>query len=113
MTDLTAIKPVNTKILFQFVDDISSGTFNTTSKAGIVMVEQEETKIKENRWGKVLATGSGVDADIVAPDQFILIEALGWTTSMTLDDVHDSEKFWFTELEKIMCVAYEKPDTRV
>lgn len=113
MTDFTKIKPVNTKILFKFVDDISSGTFNTTSKQGIVMVEDEQRKLKENRWGEVIAIGPGVEDDIVAPNEYILIEALGWTTAMTLDDAHDAEKFWFTELEKVMCVAFDKPDVRV
>lgn len=109
MEPLTAIKPINTKILFQFVEDLDNSTFRQKTQAGIFIVENEENKVNQHRWGKVLAVGPEV-GDLVSVGEYILIEALGWTNWMSLDfSEKDAERFWFTDLEKVMCVTDENP----
>ena len=108
MADLNTIKPIKDKILFQFVEDMTNATFKSKSPGGIVMVETQANKVDKPRWGEVLSVGSEVDGMRVG--EFILIEALGWTNSMTLEDSLSAEKFWFTKADKVMCVSDTLPD---
>lgn len=110
MTDLNKIKPLNNKILFQFVEDMTSATFQSVSPGGIAMVETQANKVDQTRWGKVLATGPDVSDDEMVVGEYILIEALGWTNAMTLVDTVDAEKFWFTQNDKVICVSDTLPD---
>jgi hypothetical protein len=112
MSTISDVVPVNSKIVFKFVEDVESKGFTPTSKGGIVLVEHDHNMIKENRWGKVLAVGEDVDAEI-SVGEYIYIEALGWTTGVTLEDVVGAEKFWFTDEEKVICVSSEVPDITV
>lgn len=107
MTDLTKIKPINTKILFQFVEDLDNSQFHGKSKGGIYIVEHDHEQVKLPRWGKVLNVGR--DVELVAKGEYILMEALGWTNGMTMTgNVHD-DRFWFTDESKVMCVTDEAP----
>jgi co-chaperonin GroES (HSP10) len=108
--DLSRVKPIGNIVLFQFVEDMNHTTFKSTSEGGIVMVETQANKLDKPRWGKVLAVGPRVEADLIPVDEFILVEALGWTNAMTMEDSVAAEKFWFTTDEKIICVSDTLPD---
>ena len=112
MSIISDVMPVNTKIMFKFVEDVESKGFTPVSKGGIVLVEHDHNMIKENRWGKVLAVGEDVDGEI-SVGEYIYIEALGWTTHMSLEDTVKAEKFWFTDEEKVICVSSDIPDVTV
>jgi co-chaperonin GroES (HSP10) len=103
------VRPVNTKILFQFVEDVENSKFTGETESGIVIVEQEENQVKKNRWGKVLAIGPDV-VDEINVGNYIYIEALGWTTTMELDRTSTSTRFWFTDHEKVLLVSEEEPE---
>lgn len=107
MSNLGKIKPINTKVLFQFVEDIDNSAFTGKTKGGLYVVENEENQINRHRWGKVLAIGPEVPTSEVDVGDFILMEPLGWTNHMSLSDNPDEEKFWFTDLEKIILVGDE------
>jgi len=103
------IKPIKGRILFQFVEDLNNDHFNQ-SQGGIFVIENKENQVKANRWGKVLAVGPDAQKDVV-PDEYILIEALGWTNGMDIDEgVEKKGRFWFTDIEKVLCVSENKPD---
>jgi hypothetical protein len=106
---LETIKPINTKILFQFVEDIENSAFHSKSAGGIHLIEDRSNQVNQDRWGKVLKLGPDVDTSLIQEGEYILIEALGWTNAMTLTDAHDAEKFWFTDFEKVVCVTEENP----
>ena len=109
MADLNCIKPRNNKILFQFVENMTNHTFKSKSPGGIVLVETQANKIDKPRWGKVLAKGPDIGDDEMIVGEYILMEALGWTNGMALDDSVDAEKFWFTQNDKVMCVSETLP----
>ena len=102
------VRPVNTKILFQFVEDVQNSKFTGKTESGIIITERDDKQVKRNRWGKVLAKGPDVVEEI-EDGSFILIEALGRTTTMELNEDSAGEKFWFTDHEKVFLVSDEPP----
>jgi co-chaperonin GroES (HSP10) len=112
METISDVIPVNTKILFKFVEDLAATGFAPVSKGGIVLVEHDHTKIKEDRWGKVLAIGPDVDAE-VSVGEYILVEALAWTSHLSLENTVDADKFWFTDEGRVICISSEPPDVRI
>jgi co-chaperonin GroES (HSP10) len=104
------VRPVNTKILFQFVEDVENSKFTGQTESGIIITERDDNQVKRNRWGKVLSVGPDVVSEIQDGD-YILIEALGWTTTMELNENNSEERFWFTDHEKVLLVSEEEPVT--
>lgn len=102
------VRPVNTKILFQFVEDVENSKFTGKTESGIIVTERDDKQVKRNRWGKVLGVGPDV-VDEIKVDNYILIEALGWTTTMELNENNANDRFWFTDHEKVLLVSEEKP----
>lgn len=102
------VRPVNTKILFQFVEDVQNSKFTGKTDSGLVLIERDDNQVKRNRWGKVLAIGPDVVEEITV-GSYVLIEALGWTTTMELNETNEGERFWFTEHEKILLVSEDEP----
>jgi len=102
------VRPVNTKILFQFVEDVQNSKFTGKTESGIIVTERDDKQVKRNRWGKVLAKGPDVVGEI-EDGNYILIEALGWTTTMELDEVNPDQRYWFTDHEKVLLVSEEEP----
>lgn len=103
------VRPVNTKILFQFLEDVQNNKFTGQTESGIIVSERDDKQVKRNRWGKVLAKGPDVVPEIEVGN-YILIEALGWTTTMELNEDNSGERFWFTEHEKVLLVSEEEPE---
>jgi len=110
MSELSVIKPINTKILFQFVEDLGNASFNKVSAGGIALIEDQANQVGQHRWAKVLAKGGEIDDETLKVGEFILIEALGWTEGLTLTSDLSAEKFWFTQLDKVMCVSEDLPE---
>lgn len=98
---------IENKIAFEFLEDVDSAGFNNKTQSGIIIQEKQETQVDRARWGKVLKCSKNV-SDVSVGD-FILLEPLGWTSSIDLDCV-DSEKFWITTEDRIMAVSEEQPD---
>lgn len=95
----TTVAPLRDTIIFQFIDETSGiqRGFTDVTKSGIV-IAQAPSQQKVARWGKVVAVGpeSGV-----LPGQFVLIEALQWTTRTEID----GDNFWKTEDSRILAVT--------
>ncbi len=96
----STIKPTTNNILFQFTDEVRGGMFFDVEKSGIVVGKSNDMSAKTSRWGKVIAVGPDVSPDEVKVGQNILIEALRWTESFTVD----GQKYWFTRVPEVMCV---------
>lgn len=109
MASIQNIKPINTKILFDFLEKVENHGFSRMSNYGLQIVESKEGQVGKHRWGKVLAIGNDIDPSDVDVGEYILIEALGWTEGMKITD-DDDKKYWFTDLDKVMCVSSEMPD---
>lgn len=107
---LESVKPIHSRIMFQFIEDIDNKTFQSESPGGIALVEDRSNQVSQDRWGKVLKLGHEVDTTLVSEGEYILIEALGWTNSMTLEDSVLAEKFWFTDIDKVICVSEDCPN---
>ena len=91
-----------TRILFQFIDGVRSGSFNNTTEWGFEIKKPTED-VKVPRWAEVKVIGKDVKA--VKPGDFILIEPMMWTISFT----HENEKYWATAEHKLIAVSDERP----
>lgn len=110
MNELNQVKPLTNRVMFKFIEDLDNSHFHGKSSGGIFVVEHDENQVKRERWGKVLAVGPDASDD-VSVGEYILMEAMGWTNAMKMDmNDPDGEKFWFTEVPKILCVSDELPD---
>jgi hypothetical protein len=97
------IKPLSNKFTFIFLDDIIGGEFESVTASGIVIKLQHET-ISSPRWGIVQEVGPKVQD--FKSGEYVMIEALGWTDGMTVDD----RKVWFSDDSKVIMVSEEPPE---
>lgn len=102
------VKPINARVLFQFLEDLDNTSFKQKSDTGLFIIENKDKQVGVPRWGKVLAVGPEAESE-VSVGEYILIEALGWTNGMTIEGVNDGGRFWFTDLDKIIGVSEEEP----
>jgi co-chaperonin GroES (HSP10) len=103
---LADLKAIGNKIIFQFCQETYGGQFHSTTRHGIVIMENADKQLASARWAKVVKTGPRVTDDIKVGD-YVLIESLQWTTHQ----VWNKEKFWMTTDEKILAVSDVKPDS--
>lgn len=96
-------RPTNTKILVQFIEDISDGTFTNKTDWGL-QIRNKVADPHNARWAKVYSAGPEVPDRIVA-GQYVLIEQLGWTESFKIDE----DKYWMTGYEKILATSEVEP----
>lgn len=108
------IKPIKDRILFKFLEDLDNTSFHQKTESGIFVVEKKENQVDDERWGKVMAVGPEVEkTGLVKVGDYILMEALGWTNGMQIEEAGPSEgdkRFWFTKLDKVICVSDEEPE---
>lgn len=98
-----SVRPIESGILFQFVEDTQNGSFENATDWGFVIKNRVDDP-KSPRWGKVLKVGP--DVEYVVEGDYILIEKLMWTSNMTYENV----KFWKTNEEHVLIVSKEKPE---
>lgn len=91
-----------TRILFQFVENTRTGSFNNTTDWGFEIKKPVED-IKAPRWAKVLVVGKDVKA--VKPGQYVLVEPMMWTNAFT----YENEKYWATAEEKLIAMSEVLP----
>lgn len=90
------------RILFQFYQDVSRGSFDNTTAWGFEIKKPTED-ILTPRWAMVKVIGKNVKH--VKPGQYILIEPSMWTLGFT----YEGEKYWATAEEKLIAVSDEAP----
>jgi hypothetical protein len=90
------------RIIFQFVEDTRSGTFNNTTTWGFE-IKKATDDVKTPRWAEVKVTGKDVKA--VKPGQYILVEPMMWTLSF----LYDGNKYWATAEDKLIAMSDERP----
>lgn len=98
---------IEDKIAFVFLENIGSRGFSNKTESGIIVQESEKNQLDRARWGKVINCSPNVTE--VENSQFILIEPLGWTNSIKMDEFTEDE-FWITTESKIMAVSDTEPD---
>lgn len=90
------------RIIFQFVQGVTSGSFNNKTDWGFEIKKPTED-VQRPRWAKVMVVGKDVKS--VKPGNFILVEPLMWTLSFT----HNGDKYWATAEEKLIAMSEEEP----
>lgn len=98
-------KAIEDGILFTFVEETSGGAFENATDWGFVVQSKVEDPTKP-RWAKVIDVGPKVK--LISKGQYILVENLMWTTSLSLNE--NDEKFWKTNEKHVMCVSDEYPE---
>ncbi len=96
------VKVLADGVIFVFVEDIVSKTFENKTDWGFV-VQDRNNDPKHPRWGKVLTVGP--DVKYVSVGNYILIESLQWTSALHYED----QKFWKTNETRVMLVSEEAP----
>lgn len=103
MKNLTLLE---NKIAFEFLEDTGSSGFSAKSSAGIIVNQKEENQVGKARWGKVIKQAKSVTE--VSTGDYILVEPMGWTLGLKLDEVEE-ETFWITTEDRIMAVTNKEP----
>lgn len=101
------LKLIEDKIAFEFLEKTSSRGFSNETESGLIVQESEKNQLDRARWGKVLSCSPNVTE--VEESQFILIEPMGWTPGIELDEVEE-DVFWITTEGRIMAVSDTEPD---
>lgn len=94
------------KIAFEFLEDTTGSGFSTKTTAGIIVSQNEENQVDKARWGKVIKQAKSVTE--VSTGDYILVEPMGWTLGLKLDEVEE-ETFWITTEDRIMAVTNKEP----
>lgn len=101
---MTTLNPLRDVILFEFIDETSGmqRSFTDVTKSGIIIAHAPSQQ-KIARWGRVLAVGpeSGVKVG-----EYVLIEALQWTTRTEVDGLI----IWKTEDSRVLAVVDDIED---
>lgn len=95
------LKPLNSDILFVFIDELINGKFVETHDR-FYIPQSEESTVKRPRWGKVIALGPKVDKEIILGSK-ILIENLMWTRGLDYQGI----KIWKTDDSKVLGIEEE------
>lgn len=103
---LNNIELIEDKVAFKFLEEVDSAGFSGKSKSGIIVKQDEENQVNQARWGIVIQTAPSVTE--VTEGEYILVEPLGWTSGLEIDE-SDEEKFWITTESRIMAVSDEAP----
>lgn len=101
--EITNYVPIRKGIIFSFLQDVESGTFNNTTTWGLEMRNKQED-IKTPRWGRVERIGSEVPSHVQV-GTYILVEQLMWTESFKVNEV----KKWNTSFEKVLATSETEP----
>lgn len=96
------MKPTRQNIEFEFLEDIADGGFKNNTDWGFEIRDRVED-VKIPRWGKVRGVGAEVTG--VEIGDYILIEPLMWTESLT----YKGDKYRFTNEEKVLAKSKSKP----
>lgn len=96
-------KPLNTKIICKFIQDVADGTFSNKTEWGL-QIRNKIEDIKTPRWVKIISTGPDVP-DRIMKGSYALLEQLGWTENFKIGE----EKYWLTGFEKILAISETEP----
>ena len=97
------IKAIKNHIIFEFLDGLNSNRqFTQTTESGLHVVGHFDNSAKEPRWGKILATGPDVDADLLVDGCEVLIDNLKWTEGVEFE----GKKYWRTDDNQVLAYRY-------
>lgn len=99
---MAQLKAIKDRIIFQFLEDTSSGSFANTTDWGFVIKDAKED-MKVARWARVNVVGK--DVKDVTPEDYILIEPLMWTLHIEVG----GQRYWTTNESKVMLLSKERP----
>ena len=91
-----------TRIIFQFCEEVNSGSFDNKTDWGFEIKKPTED-VKVPRWAEVKVIGKDVKS--IKPGQFILVEPLMWTLSF----MHQGQKYWATAEHKLIAMSETRP----
>lgn len=98
---------IENKIAFLFLENVNNKGFSGKTESGIIVQQSEQNQIDQARWGEVIKCSPEVSE--IDEGQFILIEPMGWTPGIQLEELEE-DTFWITTEDRIMAVADTKPD---
>lgn len=99
------LEPIHNQILFQFIEDTTSGRFNQKTASGVIIVDHKNKQMDYARWIRVLAVGPDAIGDLKTGD-IVLVEHLRWTNSFKLDD----DPLWITSDTDVLAVLDNEAD---
>lgn len=100
---MSKISPIKDSILFEFCQTTKNGYFRNETQWGFELTGVDFDAAKA-RWG--VAKHVGPDCKDVKVGDFIMIDALKWTTALEFG----SEKLWRTAEEHVMLTSDTKPE---
>lgn len=100
---LHKLKALNSRIIFQFLDEVQGNKFNEYAREGLLLVKHRHNQLNKPRWAKVISVGKEVKN--VKSGHYIFIENLGWTLRSEIN----GELFWNTMESKVLLVTEEPP----
>ena len=93
------IKSIESNIIFQFVEDVTSTRFKNSSASGFIITSDDGNQTSQPRWAKTIDVGPNVTE--IKPGDFILIEAGKWTPGFELN----GERFWKTDDQRVIATS--------
>ena len=100
---MSSITPIKDSILFEFCQTTKNGYFRNETQWGFELTGVDFDAGK-SRWG--IAKYVGPDCTQVKAGDYIMIDALKWTTALEFGN----EKMWRTSEEHVMALCDEKPE---
>lgn len=99
---MAQIKALKDSILFTFVQNTQDGYFRQETEWGL-KISGSDYDSSKSRWGLVAVAGP--DCKYVKPGDYIMIEALKWTTAVT----HEGKKYWRTAEAHVEATSDTRP----
>lgn len=101
MIERMQLRALGDSILFTFLDEARGGMFTPKISDTIIVQIADITGQDAPRWGLVVAVGPEVGEEVKA-GSYVLIDALKWTTSITLPD---KSKIWKTTYPHVSAIS--------
>lgn len=92
------LAPINNQIIFEFIEDVGKGKFNTKTVAGLFVIEGSDKQVDYCRWGRILAMGPDV-TDFSIGD-IVLLDKMRWTKMFMVT----TTPYWISTDEEIMAI---------
>lgn len=99
---MSELKPIKDSILFTFVQNTRDGYFRKETEWGFTISGSDYDSSK-SRWGLVEVVGP--DCQHVKVGDYIMIEALKWTTAVEFE----RKKYWRTAEAHVELISDERP----
>lgn len=96
------LRVLKNQILFQFVDTVKNGMFESKTDSGIVLTTYYDDSSKLPRAGKIVQFGPDCETEFNIGD-VIMIEPLRWSEGVKFE----GQTFWRTDESQVLGIVEE------